>query len=243
MALAVGLADLASAHEVLVHENITLHGANSAVESSESYNEFLNAIRIPGGILLFDFGEHLRSPAGWLREGAAREDDSGKDAGGLRSYNHFYDPLSGEGLSCFPPDRKFPPFGRDSFTWASGVISSGLDFRPDLQKAKNVGTANDWQWQSARAFEWIGLTHADPNVREANLAQMFRALGDVVHLLQDTTQPQHVRNEQHLDERFLGVWAPWKSPIETYMGIVFLLGAGEMSVSGDQPKFTGPQKT
>jgi len=44
---------------------------------------------------------------------------------------------------------------------------------------------------------------------------MFRALGDVVHLLQDTSQPQHTRNEQHLDKIWL-FEAPWHSPIETF---------------------------
>ena len=51
-----------------------------------------------------------------------------------------------------------------------------------------------------------------------------------MHLLEDTTQPQHVRNEQHLDyiphttfgltnlglTNFYGIPSPWQSPIENY---------------------------
>jgi len=44
---------------------------------------------------------------------------------------------------------------------------------------------------------------------------MYRALGQVVHLLQDTTQPQHVRNEQHLDY-VIGFRTGWHSHIEDY---------------------------
>jgi hypothetical protein len=47
---------------------------------------------------------------------------------------------------------------------------------------------------------------------------MYRAVGQVVHLLQDTSQPQHARNEQHVNP--FTNWAakldPWASPIEAY---------------------------
>jgi hypothetical protein len=42
-----------------------------------------------------------------MMEGSAHEDDAGKDEGGNRSYNHFYDPLDttyGKGLSDIPQD-------------------------------------------------------------------------------------------------------------------------------------------
>jgi len=44
----------------------------------------------------------------------------------------------------------------------------------------------------------------------ADSEYMFRAVGQVMHLLEDTTQPQHVRNEQHLEGTI------WQSTIEIY---------------------------
>jgi hypothetical protein len=67
--------------------------------------------------------------------------------------------------------------------------------------------------QNARGYEWLGLTATNEADRFENLTNMFRAVGQVMHLLQDASQPQHVRNEQHLDS--LGKIA-WESPIEDY---------------------------
>jgi hypothetical protein len=48
---------------------------------------------------------------------------------------------------------------------------------------------------------------------------MFQAIGQVMHLLEDTTQPQHVRNEQHVFPSPTWLYRyvdPWVSPIEEY---------------------------
>lgn len=137
-------------------------------------------------------------------EGSAKEDDPTgffpTDEGGYRSVNHFYDPLTGLGLSNIPPDDRptSGTLGIDSFTWASKKNSPG-----------KLGAYNTWSWQNARDIEWLSLTSAYPSARRDALVKMFRAVGQVVHLLEDTSQPQHVRNEQHL----LPVW---RSPIEKY---------------------------
>ena len=54
-----------------------------------------------------------------------------------------------------------------------------------------------------------GLIEATPAARRQALLDMFRAVGQVVHLVEDASQPEHVRNEQHV---FLG------SPIEKSRG-------------------------
>ena len=61
----------------------------------------------------------------------------------------------------------------------------------------------------------LGLTLPTRVIREEYLARMFRGLGDVVHLLEDTSQPQRVRNEQHLDLFDNPIWT---SPIERHGG-------------------------
>jgi len=79
---------------------------------------------------------------------------------------------------------------------------------------------NIWSWQNTRGFEWLGLTATNQLSRKTNLANMFRGMGQVVHLLQDASQPQHVRNEQHLDQYgSTGIDTRWRSPIEDYGAI------------------------
>jgi len=58
-------------------------------------------------------------------DGSAREDDADKDEGGKRSFNHFYDPLTGLGLTDVPPDNRQP---------SDSLLSHGLQYLivPDI---------------------------------------------------------------------------------------------------------------
>jgi hypothetical protein len=126
------------------------------------------------------------------------------------------DNIYNKGLSDSPPDRRLM-VGTSSFAWAS--ISNGLGFNfPGvswLDFGQNLNTSNIWSWQNARGYEWLGLTATSRSERQENLLYMSRAIGQVMHLLEDTTQPQHVRNEQHLDQIY-GFNTTWRSPIEDY---------------------------
>jgi hypothetical protein len=188
-------------HEVLVHKAITANAAVSAFAYSSSYTNFFDIIASDG--------LHVADATNYLIEGSAHEDDAGKDSGGLRSYNHFYDPLDiqyGKGLSDYPPDVRVV-IGNNSFVWASISNCPGINF---YLPVRNVNTLNQWSWQNARGEEWLGLTAADRSDRQGALTNMFRSVGQVVHLLEDASQPQHVRNEQHT------VYTPWQSPIEAW---------------------------
>ena len=154
-------------------------------------------------------------------EGSAREDDpvypnppidGVNGGGGYRSLNHFYDPVYasyGRGLSDFPPDFRVLE-GTNSFAWASVSNCAGIP-------AHGLHPINIWSWQNARGYEWVGLTATNKADRFTALTNMFRAVGQVMHLLEDTSQPQHVRNEQHLDKfpyTFNLLSTPWRSPIK-----------------------------
>jgi hypothetical protein len=200
------------AHEVVVHQQITLHAASLLAQMSTGYNALLNTITFQNPYGLLPIGGDYRPPIGWMTEGSMREDDQNQDAGGKRSLNHFYNPLNGRGLSDIPPIRGDGEdlYGRPSFIWAALFNEPGLNV---TFPTKNINTWNEWSWQNVRQYELQGLTNSDPSIRSDNLARMFRGLGDVVHLLQDTSQPQHVRNEQHLDILF---GLPYSSAIEKY---------------------------
>src|SRR5216110_2929307 len=151
--LCLGLVEVPSfAHEVIVHRNITEHAAASALSGSVGYRSFVAdvAVDIAYEDVIF-----------YLSEGSATEDDVDQDNGGKRSYNHFYDPLrdplKGRGLSDFPPDTRIPPMGQDSFTWASQRNCLAINVY-SIPAIANVGKYNEWSWQNARDYEWLGLT-------------------------------------------------------------------------------------
>ena len=156
----------------------------------------------------------------WLVRGAIREDDLGyftiptyafKHCGYLsfiddgtitRVYNHFYDPVQDIPLSPCPGTCQ------KSVDWALGDVNSFAN-PPQIDSARR----NHYSYADARNAYWWALTRefshqaAPPYTaaqREADVqdrmrlwATTFRALGDVVHLLQDTGQPQHTRNDSH----------------------------------------------
>jgi hypothetical protein len=61
-------------------------------------------------------------------------------------------------------------------------------------------------WQDARVYELLALTSSKRQDRDEQLALMLYALGHVLHLNQDMSQPEHVRNDQH----------PTRNAIEKY---------------------------
>jgi hypothetical protein len=153
---------------------------------------------------------------GWIVRGAIREDDntietpqgnttgSGDEPGGVfeRVVGHFFDPVNNAGLSAYAV-----VLGDRSVDWA---------LKPG---AKANGRENHYKITDAREAMWRALTlteisangsltkitpigglvsyAADEAERKAYWATMFRAVGDVVHLLQDLGQPQHTRNDAH----------------------------------------------
>jgi hypothetical protein len=130
----------------------------------------------------------------------------------VRVLNHFYDPIFNRGLvlgtwagfACtyIAPNNKC----LSSVDWALGFVDS-FDAQPEVDE-----NGNHFSYQSARNNYWFALTaHAgapgevhllqrndlDAQERMYRWATLFRSLGDVIHLLQDTAQPQHTRNDYH----------------------------------------------
>lgn len=155
----------------------------------------------------------LSLPA-WLMRGAIREDDVRWPFGDnpqddpygnkMRVLNHFFDPYNNIPLTVagIAAGAKAPD-------WAAGT--------PDIFTAPNTpdtGRDNHFTIFDAREAMYRALTgkkkdgtNAAPGatdnnpaleyVRKAYWATTFRALGDVMHLVEDMAQPQHTRNDAH----------------------------------------------
>jgi hypothetical protein len=89
-----------------------------------------------------------------------------------RYRKHFYNPLDERGLNDVFTDIS-------SYEWATHP-------------------SNKWSWRSAREKFHLGMTAKTDQERRAALADSFRALGQVMHLLQDKAVPAHVRNDMHM---------------------------------------------
>lgn len=119
----------------------------------------------------------------WIKWGSKKEDhpDSGSLIEALvnhasRASKHFYNPLTGQGLT----DRPYPGESVPSLNWAHN------------------NSNNEYSWAKAREYYFKALTSQTKEERDENFAKTFRALGQALHLLQDKAVPAHTRNDNHL---------------------------------------------
>jgi len=148
----------------------------------------------PSGATWSAFGY---SPIEWLRKGAYWEDMT--DNLGIRSSDHFYTvlPKPVKGLTDSGESRGILPTGiTNSFVWASQRGFAG-PVLGTIFGTINVGP-NTETWQNARDYQLAAVTSASYSTRMANFAHMLFALGHVLHLNQDLSQPDHVRNDEHI---------------------------------------------
>ena len=118
-----------------------------------------------------------RELIGW---GAVYEDEETK----LRPVNHFFNPLTSEGGAA----------GIASPDWA--IEDTGKIVFPMKQ---------EYSYSDAKNMIADALTATDKNERKEAWGQFFQTLGMVVHHIQDMSQPQHVRNDNHCDGDIDGI--------------------------------------
>ena len=107
----------------------------------------------------------------WIAIGATREDFPA-----TRSLNHFHSPLK-------PWASAGGPLGQSSVYW---------------QQNPDQGLGGTWSWPVARQRLFEFLTLPTPTAREGALADTARALGQVMHMVQDAASPAHTREDPHL---------------------------------------------
>jgi hypothetical protein len=108
------------------------------------------------------------TPQELMKLGSNKEDDEG------RSLNHFHEPINDKGL-------ELPVLGGIS------AINWSLSGAGDQKLS----------WNDAREYYFKALTSEAKADRDENWGKTFRALGQVMHLLQDSANPSHVRDDLH----------------------------------------------
>ncbi|MHB8535098.1 MAG: phospholipase C/P1 nuclease family protein [Sulfuricaulis sp.] len=172
------------AYEVGTHSEMS----NAAYDKSVlSKPDFLKTLGISATDVFDESRADPRPPMfnrgnarGWIQEGAVSEDDT---ATLKRPLNHFFDPLRNQPLR---------PYGLPLFV---------NDTSPDwaLEDNGKIGKQK-YSFRDARDFLYKALTLPDPKKRDKNFGLTFQTLGQVIHHIQDMAQPQHVRNDAHLDQ-------------------------------------------
>lgn len=161
---------------------------------SQGINHILNGIDA-------DSRNVNKSVLWWLGYGGVQEDRPGEWydyvlSRPTRSINHFHNPLKSSedwgnaGLNDTVLGMSF--IGQSQVLWAQNLN-------------QNIG--GKWSWQDAREYFYIALTGKDffGNTiattkidKERYFANTFRAIGQLMHLVQDASVPEHVRNDIHI---------------------------------------------
>jgi hypothetical protein len=165
------------------------------------------AVTTPGKEWIYESDEAL-SIVAWISMGGYFADEPEWWA----SFRHFYDPIALDGQTYLTDDLP-------------GLINPHVDARDlalkDQSDAWHDGSElAQYNWPAALAYYRAALENADGNERR-NVAKAFRALGQVMHLVSDMTQPSHVRNDEHAYDdpvedtiRIDQVAAWWNGPVD-----------------------------
>ncbi len=106
----------------------------------------------------------------WVGDGGAFEDNPPECfIPYMRSRHHFHNPIDNSGFSGISD---------------TGILSgmSATDWAMQPVGSQSCGC---YSWNDARDYYYKALTSADKATREANFAATFRAVGQVMHLVQD----------------------------------------------------------
>lgn len=100
-----------------------------------------------------------------------------------RFINHFHEPISNSGYNGL---------------WHSQLISGNPAPLWAQMEAERQFPGGKFSWRDARSYFHAALTSSDKTTREQNLSNTFRAVGQVMHLVQDMSVPEHTRDTTHL---------------------------------------------
>lgn len=122
----------------------------------------------------------------WIEQGSYWEDNMNIGIY-IRAPRHCYDPTRSLGrftdLTWIEAQRCGP----------SGQYTSALEWAWD----RSLPDAEPYSWTDALDYYYSALTGTTKASRDDNFANTFRALGQVLHLIEDMAVPAHVRNDNH----------------------------------------------
>ena len=199
---------------------MTLTSSQAAYSLSIETHEAINEKIAGGNFNVFSLGNYLKNNIGlidgvseiivnsgvkktvteWLQIGGRYEDAPPENTIAYRrSRNHFHNPLLPLIQAYYTDYLSFCDIGHcplSAILWAQGPQNSDFALGFDL----NPG--GDWSWPMTRQNYYNALTSADKSTRDTNFANTFRGLGQLMHLVQDMSVPEHTRNDFHASDAY-----------------------------------------
>lgn len=177
----------AKAHDdSIIHPGIT----EIAAKQAKTHNYLKNELDLKDGLETNINGS--QTILKWLTDGSTAEDALDD----CRASNHFHDPTkawSVAGMSDSPwfinlACSSWQPY-YSAVTWATGYTASTNQY-PSLEYNLNDEVRSANEWSKAYHYYYKALMAETKSQREAHFAQMFLALGKVLHLIQDNTKEE-----------------------------------------------------
>lgn len=185
----------------------------------------------------------------WFQEGSEDEDSPTF----CRASNHFHNPIytsqqpfSFDWLESQMSDSSTVDVAcgtnhrYSNVTWATGLANPWIYIGNRTSQDRNLlglyDAPQEMGWDNARSYFYEALTAQQPATREAKFVKTFRAVGQVVHLLQDMAVPAHVRND--MQSHLWDNWNPlkWSNPFEKYI----VSNSGARNDTPIKPTFSAP---
>ncbi len=131
-------------------------------------------------------------------KGSLDEDES------TRPLQHFYDPVNNRGLTVIKSWEASKYWAEDTVAQAN-YCAWGICFKTIGFYDKYFSSPTDFSWERA-VYEYA---HGDKT-------RAAETLGHILHLVQDSTVPAHVRNDQHLNHEGFGDMDPYEEYTGTF---------------------------
>jgi hypothetical protein len=193
-------ASISNALSVQTHQLINAYIARNNVNGFTLDSVLKNNVGLISGITESFNSEYVWQ---WFRDGGLFEDRPPEYLIPYRrSRNHFHNPLLPLNQAyytdtlafCNAADNIFAISGHcpeSAILWAQGPQNSDTVLGFDL----NPG--GDWSWKKTRENYFTALTSKVQSDRDTMFANTFRGLGQLMHLIEDMSVPEHTRNAYH----------------------------------------------
>jgi hypothetical protein len=167
---------------------VNTHETINNLVAQKSFNEFsLNSYLINNLGFTEGIEKQLRSIETmkvweWISVGGKYEDEPPYSFPYLRSANHFHNPLTDDGYSG---------------VWGTGILSGSSSVKWSQLPIATQNPGGSYSWHDVRDYFYMALAAQTDAARQKNYADLFRGLGQLMHLVQDLSVPEHARNDGH----------------------------------------------
>ncbi len=127
----------------------------------------------------------------WISDGGEYEDKPADCIPYYRSRNHFHNPIDNSGFSGI---------------WDTRILS-GISAREWAVLPAGTQSCGYFSWNDVREYFYQALTAGEKASRDHYFALTFRGVGQLMHLVQDMSVPEHVRNDGHYGSEDYEAWA------------------------------------